>query len=159
MDQKYQLDKIDQTILSSLVKNARKPFLEIARECHVSGAAIHQRFKKMEQLGIITGSRLLVKPRTLGLDVCAYVGVALAESSRYLEVVTALRQIPEVVECHYVTGRFALMIKIYCTNHEHLLRVLLRTIQNIPGVEMTDTMISLDQAFERQVWVNEFPSK
>ncbi len=156
---KYQIDKIDQKILSFLVKNARMPFLEIARECGVSGAAIHQRVKKMENLGIITGSRLLVKPQTLGLNVCAFVGVSLSEANRYSEVIDALKKIPEVVECHFVTGKHALMLKIYCTDHEHLMEILINTIQNIPCVEQTDTLISLDQAIERQVWVNDFPTK
>lgn len=156
---KYQIDKIDQRILSFLVKNARMPFLEIARECGVSGAAIHQRVRKMEQMGIITGSRLLVKPQTLGLDVCAFVGVSLSETNIYDDVIAYIKRIPEVVECHFVTGKHALLLKIYCTDHEHLMHVLLHTIQNIPGVQQTDTMISLDQAIERQVWVNDFPTK
>jgi len=158
-NQKYQIDRIDQKILSFLVKNARMPFLEIARECGVSGAAIHQRVKKMENLGIITGSRLLVKPHTLGLNVCAFIGVSLSQANRYPEVVAALTRIPEVVECHFVTGKHALLLKIFCTDHNHLIEILISTIQNIPGVESTDTMISLDQAIERQVWVNDFPSK
>ena len=139
---KYQLDRIDQRILSFLVKNARMPFLEIARECGVSGAAIHQRVKKMENMGIITGSRLLVKPQALGLNVCAFVGVSLSETNKYNEVIKALKQIPEVV-----------------TDHDHLMRILVHTIQNIPYIQNTDTMISLDQAIERQIWVADVPVK
>ena len=150
---KYQIDQTDQKILSFLIKNARMPFLEIARECGVSGAAIHQRVKKMEHLGVITGSRLLVKPQTLGLNVCAFVGVSLAQANHYPSVIEALRNIPEVVECHFVTGKHALMLKIYCYNHDHLMEILINTIQNIPSVEQTETFISLDQAIERQVWV------
>lgn len=153
---KYQLDRIDQKILSYLVKNARMPFLEIARECGVSGAAIHQRVKKMETMGIITGSRLLVKPQALGLNVCAFVGVSLSETSKYNEVIGNLRKIPEVVECHFVTGKHALLVKLFCTDHDHLMRILVHTIQNIPYIASTDTMISLDQAIERQVWVKEY---
>ena len=123
MNMQYQLDRIDQRILSFLVKNARMPFLEIARECGVSGAAIHQRVKKMEGMGIITGSRLLVKPQALGLNVCAFVGVSLSETR----------------------------------DHDHLMRILVHTIQNIPYISSTDTMISLDQAIERQVWVDDVP--
>jgi Lrp/AsnC family transcriptional regulator for asnA, asnC and gidA len=152
----YQIDPIDQKILSFLVKNARMPFLEIARECGVSGAAIHQRVKKMEQMGIITGSRLLVKPQALGLNVCAFVGITLSQANRYPEVIEALRKISEVVECHFVTGEHALLIKVYCFNHDHLMEVLINTIQKIPGVEQTETWISLDQAIERQVWVKEY---
>lgn len=153
---KYQIDKTDQKILSFLVKNARMPFLEIARECGVSGAAIHQRVKKMENLGIITGSRLLVKPQALGLNVCAFVGVILSQANRYPEVIDALKKIPEVVECHFVTGKYALMLKLYCLSHDHLMEILINTIQNIPSVEQTETLISLDQAIERQVWVKDY---
>ncbi len=151
---KYQIDDIDQKILSFLVKNARMPFLEIARECGVSGAAIHQRVKKMENLGIITGSRLLVKPQTLGLNVCAFVAVSLSEANKYPEVIDALRKISEVVECHFVTGKHTLLLKLYCFNHDHLMEILINTIQNIPSIQQTETMISLDQAIERQIWVN-----
>lgn len=147
------IDEIDHKILSSLIQNARTPFLEIARECGVSGAAIHQRFKKMESLGIITGSRLLVKPSTLGLDVCAFVEINLDPVSDYPQVIAALKKVPEVVECHFVTGRHTLLLKMFCTNHDHLLDVLINTIQNIPSVQDTETLVSLDQAIERQVWV------
>lgn len=152
---KYQIDAVDQKILSFLVKNARMPFLEIARECGVSGAAIHQRVKKMETLGIITGSRLLVKPQTLGLNVCAFVMVSLSEANKYPQVIDALKLMHEVVECHFVTGSHTLLLKIYCTNHDHLMEILINTIQNIPSVQQTETLISLDQAIERQVWVEE----
>lgn len=97
--QNYHIDQIDQKILSFLVKNARMPFLEIARECGISGAAIHQRVKKMETMGVITGSRLLVKPQALGLNVCAFVGVSLSQANKYPEVVESLRKISEIVEC------------------------------------------------------------
>lgn len=155
---KYQIDKIDQKILSFLVKNARMPFLEIARECGVSGAAIHQRVKKMENLGIITGSRLLVKPQTLGLNVCAFVGVQLSQASKYPEVIEHLKKISEIVECHFITGKHALLLKVYCFNHDHLMEILINTIQNIPYVEQTETWVSLDQAIERQIWVKDYPS-
>ena len=113
----------------------------------------------METMGIITGSRLLVKPQTLGLNVCAFVAVNLSEANKYPQVIESLRQIPEVVECHFVTGNHSLLLKIYCTNHDHLMEILINTIQNIHGVHKTETMISLDQAIERQVWVKSFPNK
>ncbi|HNY23651.1 MAG: Lrp/AsnC ligand binding domain-containing protein [Bacteroidales bacterium] len=152
---KYQIDATDQKILAFLVKNARMPFLEIARECGVSGAAIHQRVKKMESLGIITGSRLLVKPQTLGLSVCAFVGMQLAQANQYPTVIEALKNISEVVECHFVTGKYALLLKLYCRDHDHLMEVLIDIIRNIPSVIQTETLISLDQAIERQVWVKQ----
>lgn len=158
MSSKYQIDPFDQKILSFLVKNARMPFLEIARECGVSGAAIHQRVKRLENNGVITGSRILVKPQALGLNVCAFISVALSESNKYPEVINALKNIPEIVECHFVTGKHALLIKLYCFDHDHLMEILLNTIQKIPYIQSTDTQISLDEAIERQVWVKEYHS-
>ena len=152
----YHIDQIDQKILSFLVKNARMPFLEIARECGVSGAAIHQRVNRHEANGVITGSRLLVKPQALGLNVCAFVSVSLSESNRYPEVIESFKKISEIVECHFVTGKYALLLKIYCFNHDHLMEILVNTIQKIPYVQSTETQISLDQAIERQVWVKEY---
>ena len=152
----YQINDIDRKILSALVNDARKPFLEIARDCGVSGAAIHQRVRKLEEHGVITGSRLLVKPAALGLNVCAYISVFLAEDNKYPEVISALKHVPEIVECHFVTGKAALFLKVYCLDNEHLMEILLNTIQRIPYVQSTDTMISLDEAFERQVWVNDY---
>lgn len=155
----YHIDKTDQKILSFLVNNARMPYLEIARECGVSGAAIHQRVKKMEANGIITGSRLIVKPSTLGLNVCAFISITLSEASKYPEVVAALKKIPEIVECHFVTGKAALLVKMYCFDNDHLMEVLLDTIQNIPFIQATDTMIALDEAFERQIWVKDYSNR
>ncbi len=152
----YHIDPTDQKILSFLVKNARMPFLEIARECNVSGAAIHQRVKKLEENGVITGSRLLVKPQALGLNVCAFISVSLSEANKYPEVVEAFRKIPEIVECHFVTGKYNMLLKLFCFDHDHLMEILVNTIQRIPYVQSTDTQISLDQAIERQVWVKDY---
>ena len=152
----YHIDQIDQKILSFLVNNARMPFLEIARECGVSGAAIHQRVKRLESNGVITGSRLLVKPQALGLNVCAFISVTLSEANKYPEVVANLKKISEIVECHFVTGNAALLVKVYCFDNDHLMEILLNTMQNIPYIQSTETMISLDQAIERQVWVKDY---
>lgn len=152
------IDEIDRKILSFLVNNARMPFLEIARECGISGAAVHQRVKKLETAGIISGSRLVVKPIALGLQVCAFISVSLSEANKYPEVIADLKHIPEVVECHFVTGKSALLLKMFCIDNEHLMDVLLNTIQRIPYIQSTDTMISLDEAFERQVWVKDYRS-
>jgi len=154
----YHLDDIDRKILGFLVNNARMPFLEIARECGISGAAVHQRVRKLEANGIISGSRLIVKPSTLGLNVCVFISLYLSEDNKYPEVVAALKHIPEIVECHFVTGKAALFLKVYCFDNEHLMEILLNTIQHIPYVMSTDTMISLDEAFEREVWVKDYKS-
>lgn len=154
----YNIDKTDQKILAFLVKNARMPFLEIARECGVSGAAIHQRVKKLENNGVITGSRLLVKPQAIGLNICAFINVSLSEANKYNEVVAYLKKIPEIVECHFITGPYALLVKMYCFDNDHLMQVLLNTIQKIPYIQATDTMIALDEAIDRQIWVKEYNS-
>ncbi|MCR5548420.1 MAG: Lrp/AsnC ligand binding domain-containing protein [Bacteroidales bacterium] len=153
------LDEIDRKILSALLGDARKPYLEIARECGVSGAAIHQRVKKLEDAGIITGSRLIVKPSALGLNVCAYINVTLSQADKYENVIKSLKAVPEVVECHFVTGKCALLLKVYCFDNDHLINVLVKTIQNIPYIQSTETMISLDSAFERQVWVKNYKDR
>ena len=152
----YKLDETDRKILYYLVNNARMPYLEIARECGVSGAAVHQRIKKLEEGGVIEGSQMMVKPAALGLDVCAFISVSLTEGNKYQEVVDALKHIPEIVECHFVTGRAALLLKLYCIDNDHLMETIINTIQRTPYVQSTETMISLDQAFERQVWVKDF---
>ena len=154
----YHIDATDYKILGFLIKNARMPFLEIARECGVSGAAIHQRVKRLEANGVISGSRLLVKPQALGLNVCAFISVNLSEDNKYPEVVAALKHVPEIVECHFVTGKAALFLKVYCFDNEHLMNILINTIQRIPYVLSTDTMISLDEAFSREVWVKDYKS-
>ena len=154
----YQIDEIDRKILSFLVGNARMPYLEIARECNISGAAIHQRVKKMESSGIISGSRMVIKPAAIGLNVCAFISVNLSEDNKYPEVVAALKHVPEIVECHFVTGKAALFLKVYCFDNAHLMNILINTIQRIPYVLSTDTMISLDEAFSREVWVKDYKS-
>ena len=142
MSVKYQIDDIDRKILSHLVKNARIPFLEIARECGISGAAIHQRVKKMEDSGIIEGSRFIVKPDALGFGVCAFIGVILDHAHTYKT---------EVTECHFITGGFTFLIKLRCNDHQHLMDILINTLQNIPGIAKTETFISLDQLIEKQI--------
>ena len=146
----YQLDETDRKILKALIKNARMPYLEIARECGVSGAAIHQRVKKMENNGIINGSKLLVNPKAIGLDICAFIAVSL-KSNHYNEVIDVLKKIPEIVECHFVTGQFTLLIKVFCKKDEDLMKILLDTIQAIPDVTRTETWISLGESIDRQI--------
>lgn len=155
MKDDFRIDGIDQKILSFLIKNARMPFLEIARECGISGAAIHQRVRKMEEAGIIAGSHLVVKPKALGFDVCAFVEVQLSEPNIYSPAIEELKKMSEVVECHFITGDMSLLLKIYCRDNDHLMHVLINTIQNIPGVSKTTTFISLDQPIERQVYLKD----
>lgn len=151
---KITLDAIDRKILRFLIRNARMPFLEIARECGISGAAIHQRIRKLDESGVILGSRLMVDPKMLGFDVCAYVGIRLQDVSIQVQTVDRLRQIPEIVECHFITGSYNLFIKIYCIDNEHLMNTLCDRILSIPGISTTQTYISLNEAFQRQIYVD-----
>lgn len=153
---KYNIDDVDRKILTYLIGNARMPFLEIARECDVSGAAIHQRVRKLEEAGIIAGATLRVDPKAMGFDVCAFVGIQLSQPEMTDVVIKKLNSVPEVVECHFITGRNTLLIKVFCRDNEHLMKILVNTIQKIKGVNQTETFISLDQPFPaREVHLSE----
>ena len=148
------LDAIDRKILKFLIKNARMPFLEIARECGISGAAIHQRIRKLDESGVILGSRLIVDPKTLGFDVCAYIGIRLQDPQYLDATVEKLKQIPEIVECHFITGTYNVFVKLYCLDNEHLMKTIFDGIVRIQGISTTQTYISLFEAFQRQVNVD-----
>ena len=145
------LDAIDRKILKYLIKNARMPFLEIARECGISGAAIHQRIRKLDEAGVILGSRLIVNPKMMGFDVCAHVSITLSDPKLLSQAVDALKKVPEIVECHFITGEYNMMLKVYCLNNEHLMQILFEKILTIDGVLKTETFISLVQSFSRQI--------
>ena len=147
-------DEIDRKILKFLINNARMPFLEIARECGISGAAIHQRIKKLEDSGVILGSRLIVDPKRMGFDVCAFISIRIQDPQLQLKTVEELKRIPEIVECHFITGTYNVMVKLYCLDNEHLMRTIFNCILTVPGVSTTQTYISLNEAFQRQVHVD-----
>lgn len=151
---KVVVDGIDRKILKSLIKNARMPFLEIARECGVSGAAIHQRIKKLEDAGVIMGSRLEVDPKKLGFDVCAFISIRISDNSLQMQTVEKLKHIPEIVECHFVTGTYNVMVKLYCVDNDHLMNTIFDGILSIPGISSTQTYISLNESFSRQVYID-----
>mgnify|MGYP003501913690 FL=1 len=148
------LDAIDRKILKFLVKNARMPYLEIARECGISGAAIHQRIKKLEDMGVIQGSRLVVAPKSLGFDVCAFISIRVSDITRQQDTVEQLSKIPEIVECHYITGSYNLMVKLYCIDNEHLMRTIFDKILHVQGVSSTQTYMSLNESFQREIHVD-----
>ena len=145
------LDAIDSRILRLLINNARMPFLEIARECGISGAAIHQRIRKLEDWGVIRGSRLVVDPKLLGFDVCAYINISLQDPMLMNQTMERLKQIPEIVECHFITGTYVMLVKLYCVDNEHLMKTIFDSVLRIQGVTTTQTYISLNEAFSRQV--------
>ena len=148
---KMKIDGIDKIIIRRLVADARTPILSIAREVGISGAAIHQRLRKLEKAKLIDGYKMTINPKSLGYTTTAFVGVFLDSSNQYSSAIKRLKDIPEVVESHYTTGNYAILIKILCRNNEDLMELLNKDIQNIKGVLRTETFISLDQQIDRQI--------
>ncbi len=146
-----QVDELDQIILRLVTRNARIPFLEVARECGVSGAAIHQRVQRMMNSGIIVGSEFVVSPEMLGYNTCAYMGIHLEKASFHKQVVEELLKIPEVIECHYTTGQYAIFVKIQTKTNVHLKEIIDTEFQKIEGIARTETFMSLQLEFKRQV--------
>ena len=151
IEEHISLDGIDKAILRVLMENARIPVQEIARQLNLSGSAVHQRIKKLEDANLIQGSCLKINPLSLGYTTTAYIGVYLDKAMRNPEAVSQLKKIPEVVECHYTTGNWSILIKILCKNNEHLMQLLNHNIQSIEGVSRTETFISLHQQINRQI--------
>ena len=145
------IDNLDKKILNIIMNNARIPSKDVAVECGVSRAAIHQRIQRLIEMKVITGSGYYVNPKVLGYNTCTYIGVSLEKGSMYREVVKQLEDIPEVVECHYTTGPYSMIIKVYAQDNQHLMQLLNDRIQHIPGVTETETLISLDQSMNRQI--------
>ena len=146
----HQIDSLDEQILRLIAGNARIPFLEVARACNVSGAAIHQRIQKLTNLGILKGSEYIIDPEKIGYETCAYIGLFLKDPGDFDEVVAALQRIPEVVECHFTTGQYDLFIKIYARNNHHLLSIIHDKLQPL-GMARTETLISFHEAIKRQM--------
>ena len=151
MDEPLHIDNLDRKILSIIKKNARTPFLEVGRECNVSGAAIHQRVQRLIKIGVIAGSEFILDPKKIGYHTCAYIGVFLEKASYFAEVVKKLEQIPEITECHYTTGNYAIFIKIFAKDNENLKYILADQLQSINGIARTETFISLEESFRRQL--------
>ena len=147
------LDKLDKQILKLIADDARIPFLEVARLCNVSGAAIHQRIQKLTNLGILKGSQFIIDPEKIGYETCAFIGLNLKNPESFDEVVEQLRQMPEVVECHYTTGDYDLFIKVYAINNHHLLNFVHDKQQPL-GVSRTESLISFHQPIVRQMPIN-----
>ena len=145
------LDNLDKKILSILSKNARIPFKDVAAECNVSRAAIHQRVQHLMEDGVITGSGFDVNPKSLGYSTCTYVGITLERGSMYKQVVARLEHIPEIVECHFTTGPYTMLSKLYARDNEQLMDLLNNKLQGIPGVVATETLISLEQSVKREI--------
>ena len=143
------IDELDRRILQIITRNARIPFKDIADDCGVSRAAIHQRVQKMYDTGVIIGSGYQVNPKMLGYSLCVFVGITLEKGSFYNDVIAELEQIPEVVESQFTLGSFSMLIKLYAHDDRHLMELLNSKIQVIPGVSKTETLTSLEQRINR----------
>ncbi len=150
-NQQHQIDELDRKILKLITSNARIPFLEVARECGVSGAAIHQRVQRLQNMGVVIGSEFVVSPEELGYNTCAFMGIHLEKASYHKEVVDRLKQIPEIIECHYTTGQYAIFVKILTKTNKHLKQIIDDEFRNIEGISSTETFMSLELEFKRQV--------
>lgn len=146
-----EIDNLDMQILSMLMEDATIPYTEIAKKLVVSGGTIHVRMKKMQDLGIIKGSNLIVDAQKVGYDVTAYLGIYLEKGSTYKDAVEHLRNIKEIVELHYTTGAWSMFAKIICRDTNHLRLVLNEQIQAISGISRTETFISLEENIKRQI--------
>ncbi len=145
------IDNLDKKILSILSKNARVPFKDVAAECGVSRAAIHQRVQRLIEDGVITGSGFDINPKSLGYRTCTYIGITLERGNMYKDVVERMVHIPEVVECHFTTGPYTMLAKLYARDNEQLMELLNGQLQSIPGVVATETLISLEQSVKREI--------
>lgn len=146
----HNLDSLDKKILKLIAEDARIPFLEVARSCNVSGAAIHQRIQKLNNIGVLKGSQFIIDPEKIGYETCAYIGLNLKNPEDFDKAVDALKNIPEVVECHYTTGDYDMFIKIYAYNNHHLLNIIHDRLQPL-GLSRSETIISFSSAFKRQL--------
>ena len=145
------IDNLDRQILEIISQNARIPFKDVATECGVSRAAIHQRVQRLIDLGVIVGSGYHVNPKSLGYSTCTYVGIKLERGSMYKSVVAEMKKIPEIVECHFTTGPYTMLTKVYARDNEHLMDLLNNKMQEIPGVTSTETLISLEQSIKKEI--------
>ncbi len=151
MTHHLEIDKLDRKILDIISKNAKTPYLEVARECNVSGAAIHQRVQRLIKIGVITGSQFNVDPDRVGFKTCAFIGIFLNHPDIHKKVIEEFKGIPEITECHYTTGNYSLFIKVYARNNKHLMKVLTERIQHIEGVVSTETFLSLEESINREL--------
>ncbi len=145
------VDGIDKIIIKNLLQDARTPIQVISSVAGISGAAVHQRLKKLEKANVISGSQIILNPKILGFKTVAFIGIYLDKAIRNPEAVKQLKNIPEVIECHYTTGNWSIFAKLLCRDNEHLMELLNKNIQSVEGVSRTETFISLEEQINRQV--------
>ncbi len=147
------IDGLDKKILLLLSRDARMPFLEVARRCKLSGAAIHQRVRRMKDNGVISGSQININLSSIGYPTCAFIGIqiSLLASKTHPEVYKRISDIPEIVECYHITGKYSLFIKVFARSNEHLKEIIVEEIQSIVEITGTETFICLEEGFLRQL--------
>ena len=145
------LDKLDLQIIQAMMQDAEVSYADLGKQFFVSGGTIHVRIKKLEELGIVQGKRLAVDLKVLGYDIIAFIGIYLEKSSMYDTVVLALKNIPQVVRVNYTTGNYSMFVEIVCKDIQQLRFVLHDELQKIKGIERTETLISLEESFSRNV--------
>jgi Lrp/AsnC family transcriptional regulator for asnA, asnC and gidA len=151
MSRHIDIDHLDRKILTILMNDAVVPYTEIAKQLDVSAGTIHVRMKKLTDMGVVLGSQLVVNPGVIGFDICAFIGIFLEKGSVYQEVRELMKQLPEIVELHYTTGIYSIFAKVLCRDTNHLREVLNEKVQAIPGIQRTETFITLEQGFSRQI--------
>lgn len=151
MSKNYEIDNVDLKILNILSEDAKTPYTEVAKKVFVSGGTVHVRMKKLEEMGIVKGTTLKIDYSKLGYDITCFLGIYLEKSSLYDEVVSQLKEIPEVVTIRYTTGNYNIFCKIYCRDTQHLRNVLHDRIQKVDGIESTETFISLEESVNKHL--------
>jgi len=145
------LDKLDLQIIQAMMQDAEVSYADLGKQFFVSGGTIHVRIKKLEEMGIVQGKRLAVDLKVLGYDIIAFIGIYLEKSSMYDTVAQALKNIPQVVRVNYTTGNYSMFVEIVCKDIQQLRFVLHDELQKIKGIERTETLISLEESFSRNV--------
>ncbi|MCA4900102.1 MAG: Lrp/AsnC ligand binding domain-containing protein [Bacteroidota bacterium] len=151
MPKNYELDNVDLRILELLMQDAKRPYTEVAKKVNVSQGTVHVRMAKMEEAGIIDKTSLRINYANLGYDITAFIGIYLEKSALYEKVLAKLKDIPEIVNIHYTTGNYSMFVKIHCRDTNHLKEVLHDKMQQVEGIERTETMISLEESLDRSL--------
>ncbi len=153
MSTELNIDELDLKLIQKMMENADHSYAELGEELHVSAGTIHVRIKKLTEMGVIKNKILKVDYKKIGLDVVAFVGVYLEKSSLYDSVAKQLKKIPQVVRLNYTTGSYSMFIEIVCRDIDQLRKVLHDDLQKVQGIERTETLISLDESFNRAALV------
>ncbi len=151
MSKNYEVDNIDLKILEILMQDSKKPFTEVAKKVNVSQGTVHVRMNKMEEAEIVEKNTLKINYAKLGYDITAFIGIYLEKSALYDQVLMKLKEIPEITNIHYTTGNYSMFIKIHCKDTNHLKIVLHDKMQQVEGIDRTETMISLEESLDRSL--------